>query len=173
MLGTAIGIIGTALAVISLWLAWRWNRQSKQEINKIRDETVAARVVLNNRLDQGVAVKLGDPRASRPALTSSAKKALSQDRTCAGSGSLSAMVTNPLWCMTGTRWRRLYKSGSRRTTMKEAEDRLGLTAELSRLGRDAAPRPPTSRRQDGGVLVHRVRRGRLGGDLVHLRPQSL
>jgi hypothetical protein len=49
------------LAVISLWLAWRWNRQSKQEINKIRDETVAARVVLNNRLDQGVAVKLEDP----------------------------------------------------------------------------------------------------------------
>lgn len=60
-MGTAIGIIGTVLAVISLWLAWRWNRQSKQEINKIRDETVAARVVLNNRLDQGVAVKLEDP----------------------------------------------------------------------------------------------------------------
>jgi hypothetical protein len=59
-MGTAIGIIGTALAVISLLLAWRWNRQSKQEINKIRDETVAARVVLNNRLDQGVAVKLED-----------------------------------------------------------------------------------------------------------------
>jgi hypothetical protein len=59
-MGTAIGIIGTVLAVISLWLAWRWNRQSKQEIDKIRDETVASRVVLNNRLDQGVALKLED-----------------------------------------------------------------------------------------------------------------
>jgi len=62
-MGTAIGIIGTVLAAITLWLAWRWNRQTKQEINKIRDETVASRVVLNNRLDQGVALKLEDPPA--------------------------------------------------------------------------------------------------------------
>jgi hypothetical protein len=60
-MSTAISIIGTVVAVITLWLAWRWNRQSKQEINRIRDETVAARVVLNNRLDQGVAVKFEAP----------------------------------------------------------------------------------------------------------------
>jgi type VI protein secretion system component VasK len=85
-MSTAISIIGTVVAVITLWLAWRWNRQSKQEINRIRDETVAARVVLNNRLDQGVAVKFEAPQASGAALPSSARKALSQDRTCAGSG---------------------------------------------------------------------------------------
>jgi hypothetical protein len=60
-MGTALGIIGIALAVISLWLGWRWNRASKREIIKVRDEAVAARVVLSNRLDEGVAVKLEDP----------------------------------------------------------------------------------------------------------------
>ena len=60
-MGTATGVIGIVLAVISLWLGRRWNRESKQEINKIRDEAVAARVVLNNRLDEGIAVKFEEP----------------------------------------------------------------------------------------------------------------
>jgi hypothetical protein len=39
-IGTALGIVGIVLAVISLGLAWRWRQQSKAELAEVADEMV-------------------------------------------------------------------------------------------------------------------------------------